>query len=204
MILLIDRIVRMVDYNKIIYVDVDDTIEDLLSAWCLYLNTKYNLYVDPNDAYDWNLRTLFTTLSRQQIHDALADKELWKLVKPIPGAQKYLKKLIEDGFEVYLCTATHVDYFKDKYDEVIHKYFPFVDEHHIITIHNKQLLQGLVLVDDYIENLKDANYKGILFEAFYNKNIDLTQYENIYYIKTWKDCYELINILYKETLEKTD
>ena len=108
----------MIDYNKIIYVDVDDTIEDLLSAWCLYLNTKYNLYVDPNDAYDWDLRTLFTTLSRQQIHNALADKELWKLVKPIPGAQKYLKKLIEDGFEVYLCTATHVEYFKGKYDLV--------------------------------------------------------------------------------------
>ena len=189
----------MIDYNRVIYIDVDDTIQELLSAWCIYLNDKYNLYVDPNDATEWDLTKLFTTLTKDQIYNALYDPQLWKSVHPVPGAQKYLKQLQEDGFDVYLCTATHVQYFKDKYELVINRYFPFITEDHIITIHNKQLLKGLVLVDDYIENLKDATYKGILFESYYNKNIDVSSYKNLYKTSTWKDCYQLIEELYNNT-----
>lgn len=188
----------MINYNRIVYIDVDDTIEDLLSAWCVYLNEKYNLFVDPNDATEWDLRTLFPTLTSRQIYDSLSDVELWKLVRPIPGSQKYIKKLIDDGFVVYLCTATHADYFKTKYDLVINRYFPFIDQHHIITIHNKQLLQGLVLVDDYIENLKGASYSGILFEAFYNKDVDVSSYKDIRKVSDWKTCYNCILEIYEQ------
>lgn len=193
----------MIDYNRIIYIDVDDTIEDLLSAWCIYLNDKYRLYVDPNDAKEWDMTKLFTTLPKQKIYSALDDPKLWQLVHPIPGAQKYIKKLIDEKFEVYLCTATHIQYFSDKYKYVINHYFPFIDEGHIITIHNKQLLNGLVLVDDYVENLKNGNYKGILFKAFYNRDVDISEYPYIYRVDNWKDCYNLIHQLYtKCSLDK--
>lgn len=184
------------DYNKVIYVDLDDTIEDLLLSWCTYLNLKYGLEVDPNDATEWDMTKLYPTLNKNQIYDALKDKELWETVLPIPGAQKYLKKLIEEGFEIYLATATHVDYFKDKYTLVIRRYFPFIDEHHIITIHNKQLLKGLVLVDDYVENLKDGDYCGILFTSYYNKEVDLSDYGRVVRADNWEECYRWIHSIY--------
>lgn len=186
----------MIDYNKVVYVDVDDTISGLLLGWCTYLNRKYDLYIDPNDAEEWDLTKLFTTLTREQIFEALEDPAIWNLVLPMPGAQKYLKQLQDDEFDVYLCTATHVHYLEDKYNAVINRYFPFIPEDHIITIHNKQLLKGLVLVDDYIENLKDADYYGILFESFYNKNEAGIPSQNIYTASTWKYCYNLILKLY--------
>lgn len=186
----------MIDFNKIIYIDVDDTIEDLLFAWCTYLNTKYDLYIDPNDAKEWDVTKLFTTLTHKQIYGALYDDELWKSVKPIAGAPKYIKKLMDDGFDVYLATATHAAQFKIKLDEVIFKYFPFIHEDHIITIHNKQLLRGLVLVDDYVENLKNSDYYGILFESYYNKSTDLSNLENVYMVSSWKDCYKKIHEIY--------
>ena len=185
----------MLDYNKIIYIDVDDTIEDLLLAWVNYLNNKYGLSVNVNDCKDWNLCLLFPMLTEKQITDALWDVELWKDVKPIEGADVYIKKLIDDGFDVYLATASHAKYFNDKFVHVINKYFPFIAEDHIITIHSKQLLKGLVLVDDYIENLKDGEYYGILFTSYYNKNIVASNY-NVFRVTTWEQCYNLIVLLY--------
>ncbi len=184
------------DYNKIVYVDVDDTIEDLLLSWVNYLNSKYNLNVDINDCKGWDLTLLFPTLTDKQIVDALWDVELWKSIKPIDGAIQYLQKLVEDGFDVYLATATHISYYNDKYKYVINKYFPFITEDHIITIHNKQLLKGLVLVDDYVENLKDADYYGILFESYYNKDVDLSKESKIMRAHNWKECYDLIHDIY--------
>lgn len=186
----------MIDYNKVIYIDVDDTIEDLLASWVNYLNKKYNLTIDVNDCKEWDMGVLFPMLTRKQIVDALWDVELWKDIKPIPDAVEYIKKLIDDGFDVYLATATHVTYYNDKYEHVIHKYFPFIDEEHIITIHNKQLLKGLVLVDDYIENLKDGDYCGILFTSYYNKEVDLSDYGRVVRADNWEECYKWIHSIY--------
>ena len=188
----------MLDYNKIIYIDVDDTIEDLLLAWVNYLNNKYGLSVDVNNCKDWNLGLLFPMLTEKQIADALWDVELWKNVKPIEGAVEHIKKLMDDGFDVYLATATHATYFNDKFIHVINKYFPFIKEDHIITIHNKQLLRGLVLVDDYVENLKDGDYYGILFQSYYNQDVDISNYDYIYKATCWEECYIIICNIYKK------
>lgn len=185
-----------IDYRKIIYVDVDDTITDLLPSWVNYLNNRYRLSVSVKDCHYWDMTLLYPMLSRSQIVEALWDSELWKTVKPIQDSPYYLNRLMEDGFDVYLTTSTHVTHLKDKYEYVINKYFPFIPENHIITIHRKQFLKGLVLVDDYIENLRDAEYRGILYTSQHNLDLNVDRYNGVQRAKNWADVYNQIHIIY--------
>ena len=78
----------------IILVDMDDTIEELLPAWCRWLNKYYGTSVNPDNITDWEVAKFFPELTIEQVFSPLIDNSsFWKTVKPKPGAVKYLKKL---------------------------------------------------------------------------------------------------------------
>lgn len=87
-----------------VLIDMDDTIEDLVGAWVKYLNTKYGTSVDPDDINDWNMRNFFPDITPQQLFGVLEDETLWRMVKPKPYAVEYVKKIIDDGHDVFIVT----------------------------------------------------------------------------------------------------
>ena len=107
----------------IILVDMDDTIEELLPAWCKWLNKCYGTKVDSKNITEWEVAKLFPDLTISQVFSPLIDNpEFWKTVKPKSGATKYLKKLIDEGNEVYIVTASHYKNIVPKYEYVIEKH----------------------------------------------------------------------------------
>ena len=57
------------------------------------------------------------------------------------------------GCEIFICTATDYRNVKPKYEQVIAKYFPFIDWKHMIVAYNKQMIQADFIIDDYPQNL---------------------------------------------------
>lgn len=174
-----------------ILVDMDDTMESLLPAWCSWLNKTFKTNVNPDNIVDWEVAKFFPQLTEEQIFSPLHDPLFWKTVKPKPFAAKYLKKLINKGHEVYIVTATSYKNIAPKYELIIKKYFPFIDWEHVIIANNKQLINGDVLVDDGPHNLENGNYIKILFTAPHNKNYDETKH-NMFRANNWKDVYNII------------
>lgn len=80
--------------SKILLIDVDDTIEDLLSAWLKSLNDKYGTNVCNDEITDWDVAKFFPTLTREQVFEPLHCDEFWETVKPKPDAVEYVKKII--------------------------------------------------------------------------------------------------------------
>ena len=107
-----------------ICVDMDDTIENLLDTWVAWLNDKYNLNVAVDDCKSWQLSHVYPSLSDEQIFEPLSIESFWSQVKPKSDAQYYINKLIEDGQEIYICTASHYDTVAYKMRAIIEKYFP--------------------------------------------------------------------------------
>ena len=59
----------------------------------------------------------FPSLTREQIFQPLMCETFWDFVKPKKDASKYIKKLIDDGYNVYLCTSTDYQNIKVKFME---------------------------------------------------------------------------------------
>lgn len=181
--------------DKTILIDMDDTIEDLLPAWVEYLNNKYGTSVDYREIDSWDVCSYFPTIEDEDVYNALKDEALWDAVKPKEGAAEYIEKLIQEGFNIYLCTTSNKDTIKVKFDCVIKRYFPFITWDKVIVIDDKSMIKADCLVDDGLHNLIFGDYEKILFTAGHNKNIDPKAY-GLHRAFNWGEVYQLIHELF--------
>ena len=96
----------------------------------------------------------------------------WKTVEPIPGAAEALQRLMRDGHDVYIVTATTYRSVPEKMDDLLFRYFPFLSWDQVIITRNKQMIRGDVLIDDGIHNLEGGDYAKILMTAPHNRDYD--------------------------------
>lgn len=177
-----------------ILIDMDDTIEYLGKAWVEYLNKRHGTTVAHHDLQFWDVSLAFPDLTNDQVYAPLHEDAFWETVKPIPGASEAIKKLIDDGHDVYIVTASTWQTLPSKMKNVLFKYFPFIHWDHVIVTHNKQLINGDILVDDGPHNLVDGNYWKILMDAPHNWNFDAKSIGAFRFTK-WDDIYEFITLI---------
>lgn len=178
--------------NRVILVDIDDTIENLCQCWCDFLNEQYGTTVLYSDVDDWDISKFFPELSKEQVYSPLHDERLWYCLSPLEGAVKYLQALIQEGFQVYLCTTTDYRNVRPKYEGVIQRYFPFISWSQVIVTSKKQMIKANFLVDDGVHNLADGDYHKILMTAPHNRHYDAAS-NGMVRVNSWKEAYNAIH-----------
>lgn len=174
-----------------VLIDMDDTIEDLVGAWVKYLNTKYGTSVDPDDINDWNMRNFFPDITPQQLFGVLEDETLWRMVKPKPYAVEYVKKIIDDGHDVFIVTSSYYKTIVQKMDCVLFTYFPYLTWDNVIITSHKQMVKGDVLIDDGIHNHDGGEYFSILMDASHNRKFDAEKH-GMLRVKSWPEACEAV------------
>ena len=178
-------------------VDMDDTIENMLVEWIHILNERYGRYVVLEDAKDWDLTKAYPGLTKTQVYAPLYTDELWKNVKPKWDAIYYLKRLQEDGHDIYITTSSNFNTINVKVSSIIERYFSFISWEHVIVASRKQMIRGDVMIDDGVHNLVGGDYVKILVDAPYNRSFNEKEC-GMHRAKNWAEIYELINTLSKE------
>ena len=132
------------------------------------------------------------------IKEAFESKEMWKKVRMIKGAKKYIKKLYEDGHELYFVTSSLPENLRKKIKH-LSRNLDFLPQDyvwkHTINIHRKQLLNLDVLIDDCFDNLwGERQYTSICY--VYPWNCDrIKDIPEIIGCYDWCEIYEEINKL---------
>ena len=184
-----------------VLIDLDDTMTCLTRAWCLYLNNKYSINVTEDDIRGWNVENYFPMLTEEQVFEPLRTDEFWELVEPRANAQKFVRRLMLDGFDVYICTASSFDTIRAKLTYVLGRYFPFISWDQVIVAQNKQLINGDILVDDGVHNLQGGAYKKILMSAPHNQSYD-AESNGMTRVKTWEEAYNAVHSYASEILRE--
>lgn len=210
----------MRDKKLTILVDMDDTIENLLVHWVAMLNELYGTSVDVENVRSWFLQEAFPELTQEQVYAPLKTDELWLRVTPKPDAQEYLKRLRDDGHEIFITTSSAYQTVPVKMERVLFRYFPGITWSQVILASTKQMIRGDVMVDDGPHNLEYGAYYKILMDAPHNRNytpqaygvcrprielasdgakflpgFDYTRLGNIIRTKNWAEVYRVITDL---------
>lgn len=186
-----------------VLIDMDGTMTDLLPRWVKMLNDKHGTNVDYKSIKFWDMEKNFPTLSRQEIFEPLGDENFWKRVFPVNGAQISIRSILAASNEVYVVTQSDYRTLKNKMDDLLFKYFPFLTWENVIVTSNKQLIDGDVLIDDNPANLVGGKYKKILLSASYNEDFD-AEANGVYRAHSWVQVCALINEFSREIYSKNN
>ncbi len=180
-----------------ILIDMDDVLEQLVPAWVEYMNVHYGTNTKPEDVCDWNMTLAFPTVSPDIVYKAPLHDDFWDDVKPMPGADEALKKLIAEGHEIYVVTASYYQTLPVKMDNVLFKWFPYLKWEQVIISSNKQIIAGDILIDDGPHNLTGGSYRKILFSQPHNRNFDEKSVGAVR-VHNWDEAYAEIQKIVKE------
>ena len=170
--------------------DFDDTMVDLLSAWVKWLNSQYNYNIKVDDIKDWDMTKAFVGLSQEDMCNCFTLPEFWLTVEAKPDAATYIKKLIDEGFNFNICTATDYRIAKIKFENCLFRLFPFIDRHQIMLSYCKPKIDCDIIIDDYLKNLIDAHGIKILMDAPHNQISNNIEDFRVY---SWRTIYEIIH-----------
>lgn len=180
-----------------VLVDMDDTIENLTSAWVDYLNARHGAVVNVSDISDWDFTKAFPSLRKEEVYAPLFEDSFWDWVKPIDGAVEALQRLIADGHKVFIVTTSNYHTLAAKMEKVLFQYFPFLNWNDVIITSNKQLINGDVLVDDGVHNLEGGKYFKLLMTASHNRKYDAAA-NGMFRVNAWDEIYTAIDLIAKE------
>lgn len=176
-----------------ILVDMDNVLENMGEAWVERINARYGTDVKYDNISDWDIAKFFPTLTREMVFSPLSESDFWENnVKPIDGAVETLKRLIGEGNDVYVVTASGFQTLYDKVTLCLFRWFPFLTVDNIVITQNKQIISGDVLIDDAPHNLIGGNYKGILFDAPHNRSFD-EKSAGFVRARSWNEIYLILN-----------
>lgn len=172
--------------------DADDVVENLCDCWVAMLNEQYGTNVALEDIRNWDIILAFPTLTKEQIFSVVYDDELWRRIVPIHGSVEVLQKLYDEGYQLYMVTASSYRTCKTKVERLL-ELFPFLDWEHIIITSNKQMVRGDILIDDSPHNLVNGDYFKILFDRPHNRSYDAAS-NGMLRLRTWDEINLAIHI----------
>ena len=148
--------------------------------------------------YTLNTFQTYDVMSSIPKEEAIIMKEmygesgLYDMVSPIRGARPGIEKLINSGNQVYIATDAIPKTYGEKV-EWIKRYFPMIDDAHIISIKHKWLLNADIMIEDCVENLlAKPFYERILMDYPWNRHVKDYAY-NIHRCTNWEQVTDVVN-----------
>lgn len=137
-------------YNKnwSVVVDVDDVLNNLMAETI----KKADADVFLEDFTEYDISECVT----EEVHEALdavwSNKSFWDNLAPAKGAVEAMRKLVQNGIEVYIMTACTPDIVEGR-AKWFAKHFPFIKQDNIIYGHPKWLVSCDFMIEDKLETL---------------------------------------------------
>ena len=177
--------------------DLDGVVVDSPQQVVNYVNERLGLNLCMNDFKTYSMEDALPDQYKWIIDTAFKDSAMWKKVGLIDGAYNTLKKVWNEGYEIYFVTSSLPQNLKKKIGHLARSldFFPkdFVWRHTINTQY-KQILKLDIHVDDALFNLLgDREYVSICVDMPYNQTSE--HIPNFYRAYNWDDIYQKIKMI---------
>ncbi len=175
-----------------IMVDIDDTICNMQQTAINIFNSRYGTNYTLDDFHDYDVMNCMQIDHATKMIDIYGESGFYDSVKPFKGAKEALQKLINDGHQVYLVTNAIPKTYGEKV-EFIHRYFPFIDDGHIVCMKHKWMFKCDVMIEDNLQTLlSKPYYYRICFDRPWNRQVVDWTYD-IRRCHNWNEVVEVVN-----------
>ena len=176
----------------VLAIDVDNVICNLQEVIVDSFNKRFGSNYTLNDFIKYDVLNVLPTQDAVVMQNMFDEHGLYDKVRPIPGAQEALRKLINMGHQVYLVTNALPNTYAEKI-AFIQRYFDFIDKSHIVSMKHKHLFKCDIMIEDNLDNLlAGQHYYRVCLNYPWNqfKKDDIY---GIYRCYNWDDILAAIN-----------
>jgi len=178
-----------------IYLDLDEVICKLLDKLCRIYNYKYDKNLKPNDIKTYSLSQY---IGEKGI-EILKQPGFFRMLEPIEGAIETIKKLVNDGNEMFIISSPMNEYSVFEKYLWIRKHLPFFDIKNLILVGNKgDLLSRIgdgidsgILFDDCPEYISKFNGVSVVMDRAYNREL-VVGVDCDYRVSGWDEFYGVV------------
>lgn len=176
----------------VIVCDIDDTLCNLQETTINIFNERFGSHYKIKDFTEYNIMNVLPVQDAISMIEIYGEHGLYDKVKPLPGAQKSLEKLINLGHNVYLVTAAIAKTYGEKVD-FIKRYFPYIDDDHIVSMKHKWMLNADIMIEDNLETLlAKPNYHRICLNMPWNQS-DKDWVYGVHRCHNWNEIMATVN-----------
>lgn len=180
----------------VICCDVDQVLNNLTEATLEVFNERYGTSYTLKDMTAFNLENYLEPEEAANMRAIFNSPEIWNRVKPLPGAQNGLKKLMS-RHDVYLVTNNCPDTYGQKV-AWIKRYFPFVETNKIVCMADKWMMKCHLMIEDCYETLiAKPYYDRLLLDYPWNQSTKDFVYD-IHRCSDWTEILDVVNKLNDE------
>ena len=173
--------------NKIIKIDIDGVLRDMLSEMCIIYNKAYNTNITPNDISDYNVDISFPLckeidgISANYFFFNEYSYDLCAYSKVINKSKEAIDILHNLGY--YIIIVSYQKGYSNKHDTLVWLDNNNIYYDSICFTDRKDLVHGDIIIDDNPEFLDMCNddEEKILIDAPYNKNNNKYKRVNLLY-----------------------
>ena len=174
--------------TKRIFIDIDCTVNNYAELWCDKLNEKFKKNVKYEDITRYNIDSVFQ-ISVKAVSSVI-DEQFYNELKVLSLVHKNLKKLIDDGYDVYFVTSTPPSEVRMKANW-IKQNFPYISPKNIIYAENKSVFAGDFFIDDNTYHIVNSECKHkFMFAQPWNEYCTLPK--NTIRVYDWDQIYKQI------------
>jgi 5'(3')-deoxyribonucleotidase len=156
--------------NKIIALDIDNTILDLTTTWLSKYNRDYNDKLTIENITSWDTHLFVKPECGKKIYNYIQTPEVFLESKPIDGALNGVLWLRKNGFRVIFVTATNIGGSKETW---LKENGFWESENDFYQAYDKSLIRANVLLDDKFQNVQNFKHgQAYLFTRPWNIKYD--------------------------------
>lgn len=179
-----------------IVLDADGVMANTKKELIKRYNQEYGLNFKAEDLTEWDLTKV--QKENTDMMKYFRQRGFFASLEPVKGARYYTKKLIDDGEDIVVGTASCTEGMEDKI-QFFKQYFPFIPRENIMIGSRKDLFKADILLDDYVKNLKTSQCKHPLLFTY--ENVYTYKEEGFYKIANWAHFYETVQLIKKGEFE---
>ena len=176
----------------VIMIDVDDVLCNLQETVVNMFNKRYDTKYKLDDFTEYNIMNVMPQQDALAMRNMYGETGLYDNVSLIHGAQDGVKKIINKGHEVYFVTAAVPKTYNEKV-EFIKRYFPFIDQSHIVCMKHKWMFKCDVMIEDNLSTLlAKPFYHRVVMDMPWNRNVTDWAYD-IHRCHNWNEIVAAVN-----------
>jgi len=154
--------------KKVIILDVDDVVLDLVSNWLRLYNRDFNDDVILEDITEWNIAKFVKPKAKFYIYDYVHRGAVFETASPIKDSIDSIHEILSwsDICRIVYVTAGDPLNSKEKW---LKRYNILPNRKDFVSCIDKSLIRGFSILDDKYSNVTNFIGKGYLFDKPWNR-----------------------------------